>query len=65
MLNVFWEDTTKEKLKYEKGGYEDTELFTGNKGLCSNYQEGGPKTRGGGLHKIAAKIGGLKVKSLI
>ena len=42
MLNVFWEDTTKEKFKYEKGGYENTELFTRNKGLCSNYQEGGP-----------------------
>ena len=52
MLNVFWEDTTKEKLKYEKGGYEDTELFTRNKGLCSNYQEGGPKTRGGDYIKL-------------
>ena len=31
MLNVFWEDATKGKLKYEKGGYEDTELFTWNK----------------------------------
>ena len=30
MLNVFWEDAIKGKLKYEKGGYEDTELFTRN-----------------------------------
>ena len=36
-----------------------------HKGLCNNYQEGGPKTRGGALHKIAAKIGGSKVKSVI
>ena len=30
--------------------------------LCNNYQEGGgrAKTRGGALHKIAAKIGGVK-----
>ena len=40
------------------------------KGLCNNYQEGkggggGEKLGGGLLHKIAAKIGGLKVKTLI
>ena len=35
-------------------------------GLCNNYQEGGAeKLEGRALHKIAAKIGGLKVKSLI
>ena len=35
------------------------------KGLCNNYQEGGgaEKLEGGALHKIAAKMGGLKVKS--
>ena len=34
-----------------------------NKGLCNNYQEGGPKIRGGGaLHKIAATIGGAQSK---
>ena len=33
------------------------------KGLCNNYQEGGGwKTRGGALHKIAAKIGGAQSK---
>ena len=40
------------------------------KGLCNNYQEGGgggaEKPEGGGaLPKIAANIGGVKVKSLI
>ena len=43
----------------------------GIKGLCNNYQEGegggggAEKLDGGALHKIAAKIGGLKVKKLI
>ena len=37
-----------------------------DKGLCNNYQEGGAeKPEGGALPKIAAKIGGVKVKSLI
>ena len=37
------------------------------KGLCNNYQEGGgaEKPEGGALPKIAAKIGGVKVKSFI
>ena len=40
--------------------------FSFTEGLYNNYQEGGAlKPEGGALHKIAAKIGGLKVKSLI
>ena len=43
----------------------------GAKGLRNNYQEegggggGAEKPEGGALPKIAAKIGGVKVKSLI
>ena len=41
-------------------------MITVCKGLCNYYQEGGAEKReGGALPKIAANIGGLKVKSLI